>query len=117
VLARVGAGLKIGFPFLNNSRHRHSCTIADSLVDTSAYVCLRVPAPRTPRSSLRRPFHNAPPVSHPHTHACTSSSCSASTPLARARSRHCRILTGSLCLRSSQVAAHSTCSRAPPRRA
>jgi hypothetical protein len=95
VLARIGAGLKIGFPSLDNSRHRHSCTIADSLADTSAYVCLRVPAPRAPRSSSRRPFHNTPPVSHPHTHACTSSSCPATTPGARplhalptCRSRH-----------------------------
>jgi hypothetical protein len=46
-----------------------SCTIADSLADTSAYVCLRVPALRAPRSSSRRPFHYAPPVPHPHTHA------------------------------------------------
>jgi hypothetical protein len=54
-----------------------SCAIANSLADTSAYVCLRVPAPRAPRSSSRRPFQYAPPVPHPHTHACTSSSCAA----------------------------------------
>jgi hypothetical protein len=80
VLARVSVGLKIGFPSLINSHHCHSCTIADSLADTSSYVCLRVPAPRAPCSSSRRPFHNAPPVPHPHTHACTSSSCSATSP-------------------------------------
>jgi hypothetical protein len=83
VLASVVAGLKIGFLSLNDSRHRHSCTIADSLADTPAYVCLRVPAPRAPRSSSRRPFHNAPPVPHLHTHACTSSSCPATSPGAR----------------------------------
>jgi hypothetical protein len=61
----------------------HPCAIADSLADTSAYVCLRVPAPRAPRSSSRKPFHNAPPAPHPHTHACTLSSCSATSPSAR----------------------------------
>jgi hypothetical protein len=60
-----------------------SCAITDSLVNTSAYVCLRVPATRAPRSSSCRPFHYAPPVPHPHTHACTSSSCSATSPGAR----------------------------------
>jgi hypothetical protein len=52
-----------------------SCEIADSLVDTSTYVCLRVPTPRASRSSSRRPFHFAPPVPYPHPHTCTSSSC------------------------------------------
>jgi hypothetical protein len=57
-----------------------SCTIADSLVDTAAYVCLRVPAPRAPCSISPKPFHYAPPVPHPHTHACTSLSCSTTFP-------------------------------------
>jgi hypothetical protein len=93
-----------------------SCAIVDSLADTSAYVCLRVPAPRAPRSSSRRPFHYAPPVPHPHTHACTSSSCTATSPGARplhappvCRSRcHLRCAFGRFALRSS---AARVCSR------
>jgi hypothetical protein len=113
----------------------HPCAIADSLADTSAYVCLRIPAPRAPRSSSRKPFHNAPPAPHPHTHACTLSSCSATSPgarplhtspVCRSRLRKSSLCAPALALQlpraltpraACATAAHAYCrSRAPFRR-
>jgi hypothetical protein len=101
----------------------HPCAIAESLTDTSAYVCLRVPAPRAPRSSLRKPFHNAPPAPHPHTHACTLSSCSATSPGARPlhASPVCRSRLRKSSLRAPALALQRAACRplphTPPRRA
>jgi hypothetical protein len=84
----------------------HPCAIADSLVDTSAYVCLRVPAPRAP-----------------HTHACTSSSCSATSPGARPlhASPVCRSRLRKSNLRAPALALQRAACRplphTPPRRA
>jgi hypothetical protein len=98
-----------------------SCAIVASLADTSAYVCLCVPAPRAPHSSSRRPFHYAPPVPHPHTHACTSSSCTATSPGARplhappvCRSRcHLRCAFGPFAPCSSAARVYSRSAHAP----
>jgi hypothetical protein len=78
-------------------------------------------APRLPREP--RPYpHLRPPATcfGPFASARAAPILVPATPRplpARARSRYCRTLAGSLCLHSRQVTAHSTCSRTPPRRA
>jgi hypothetical protein len=68
------------------------CAIANSLADTSAYVCLRVPAPRAPRSSSRRPFL-----------------CCLNSVASRSRAAHAVAVS----LRLWPLRTHAPCTRAP----
>jgi hypothetical protein len=106
VLARVSAGLKIGFPSLNNSRHRHSC-IGPSRVHLRACGCPLLAsarsAPASPRATACRSC--APPS--PSAYALLRRTRAAPSARLGHFARYC-----SLWLLASVRVPHLPCSRA-----
>jgi hypothetical protein len=83
---------------------------------------LHVLAPLTPAPTARaklacpRFYSGRPAFARSCCHSSLHTASAALHPVP-ALARYCRTLAGSLCPRPSQAAAHSTCSRAPPRHA
>jgi hypothetical protein len=130
--------IRIGLPPPRAERFRS--TLADALAQFSPDLRLHLAVPHSPPLSPREPksartgaisissAQSAVSLDSRATHAfaprrqftfacahvSTPAACSASALPARARSRHCCTLAGSLCSRSSQGALHRRCS-APPK--